>query len=170
MHRTSAFFVLGAAGLFLTQGLAADRFSLHPFHVSSDSGYFQLGLTGRVFLEGFFPGQDGSGLIAENANFLSGRASLFADVYLGKRLYATAEFRLDTGEALVTAGEGGYRVAVTMTLTAPGCGMGDILKEDAAAKLRVLPGVKEAHVEMTFDPPWEPSRMSDAARLALNMF
>lgn len=68
------------------------------------------------------------------------------------------------------AGEGRYRVDVTMTLTAPGCGMGDILKEDAAAKLRALPGVQEVHVEMTFDPPWEPSRMSDAARLALNMF
>jgi metal-sulfur cluster biosynthetic enzyme len=71
---------------------------------------------------------------------------------------------------IAAAGEGRYRVDVTMTLTAPGCGMGDILKEDAAAKLRALPGVQEVHVEMTFDPPWEPSRMSDAARLALNMF
>jgi probable FeS assembly SUF system protein SufT len=66
--------------------------------------------------------------------------------------------------------EGGYRVDVQMTLTAPGCGMGDILKEDAAAKIRALPGVKDARVDMVFDPPWEPSRMSDAARLALNMF
>lgn len=68
------------------------------------------------------------------------------------------------------AGGNRYRVEVTMTLTAPGCGMGDILKEDAAAKIRALPGVQDVHVEMTFDPPWEPSRMSDAARLALNMF
>lgn len=73
-------------------------------------------------------------------------------------------------ECRVSPARDGYRVDVTMTLTAPGCGMGDVLKEDAAAKIRALPGVREVHVEMTFDPPWEPSRMSDAARLALNMF
>jgi probable FeS assembly SUF system protein SufT len=67
-------------------------------------------------------------------------------------------------------GDGRHRVEVVMTLTAPGCGMGDVLKQDAAAKLRALPGVAEAEVEMVFDPPWDPSRMSDAARLALNMF
>jgi probable FeS assembly SUF system protein SufT len=66
--------------------------------------------------------------------------------------------------------DGRYRVEVVMTLTAPGCGMGDVLKEDAAAKIHALPGVAEAEVEMVFDPPWDPSRMSDAARLALNMF
>jgi len=56
-------------------------------------------LSGRAILEGYAPGQDGSGLIAESASFLSGRGSLFADVYLGSHLYATAEFRLDTGES-----------------------------------------------------------------------
>ena len=64
----------------------------------------------------------------------------------------------------------GFRVDVKMTLTAPGCGMGDILKEEAENKIRALPGVKEATVEMVVDPPWDPSRMSDAARLQLNMF
>jgi probable FeS assembly SUF system protein SufT len=63
-----------------------------------------------------------------------------------------------------------FRVDVKMTLTAPGCGMGDILKEEAETKIRALPGVREATVEMVVDPPWDPSRMSDAARLQLNMF
>jgi probable FeS assembly SUF system protein SufT len=64
----------------------------------------------------------------------------------------------------------GFRVDVKMTLTAPGCGMGDILKEEAETKIRALPGVKEAAVEMVMEPVWDPSRMSDAARLQLNMF
>jgi probable FeS assembly SUF system protein SufT len=66
--------------------------------------------------------------------------------------------------------EGGFTVHVTMTLTAPGCGMGDILKEDAENKIAALSGVKKHTVEMVVDPPWDPSRMSDAARLQLNMF
>ena len=66
--------------------------------------------------------------------------------------------------------EGGYKVDVTMTLTAPGCGMGDVLKEDAETKIGAIPGVKERTVELVVDPPWDPSRMSDVARLQLNMF
>jgi probable FeS assembly SUF system protein SufT len=66
--------------------------------------------------------------------------------------------------------EGGHRVDVQMTLTAPGCGMGEILKQDVERKIRSLPGVKEVHVELVFEPFWTPARMSEAARLELNMF
>ena len=62
---------------------------------------------------------------------------------------------------------GGYRVEVQMTMTAPGCGMGGILKEDVRHKVLGLSGVKEADVEVVWEPPWDPSRMSDAARLQL---
>ena len=72
--------------------------------------------------------------------------------------------------AVAPLGGNGFRVDVKMTLTAPGCGMGDVLKEEAEQKIRALAGVKEAAVEMVVDPPWDPSRMSDAARLQLNMF
>jgi len=65
---------------------------------------------------------------------------------------------------------GGSRVEVTMTLTAPGCGMGDIIAEDVRQKLLSVPNVKEASVEVVFDPPWDPSRMSDAARLEVGLF
>jgi probable FeS assembly SUF system protein SufT len=65
--------------------------------------------------------------------------------------------------------DGGFRVAVEMTLTAPGCGMGDILKDDAEAKIRAIPGVQECAVALVLEPPWDPSRMSDVARLQLNM-
>ena len=56
-----------------------------------------------------------------------------------------------------------------MSMTAPGCGMGDVLKEDARAKLLAVPGVREVDIELVWDPPWDPSRMSEAARLQLGM-
>jgi len=58
-------------------------------------------------------------------------------------------------------------VEVDMSMTAPGCGMGDVLKEDVRRKIQGLPGVQEVRVEVVWDPPWDPSRMSDAARLQL---
>jgi len=66
--------------------------------------------------------------------------------------------------------EGGYKVLVHMTLTAPGCGIGPVLVDDVRRKLLGTPGVKEAEVELVFDPPWDPSRMSEAARLQLGFF
>ena len=65
--------------------------------------------------------------------------------------------------------EGGQKVSVRFSLTAPGCGMGDVLRNDIRSKLMGLPDVKEADVEVAFDPPWDQSRMSDAARLQLGL-
>ena len=66
--------------------------------------------------------------------------------------------------------DGGHRVEIKMSMTAPGCGMGDVLREDALAMVRAVPGVSEVDVELVWDPPWDPSRMSDAARLQLGMY
>jgi probable FeS assembly SUF system protein SufT len=66
--------------------------------------------------------------------------------------------------------EGGVKVNIAMTLTAPGCGVGPVLVEDVRAKLARLPGVTEVDVQLVFDPPWEPSRMTEAARLMLGFF
>jgi metal-sulfur cluster biosynthetic enzyme len=54
-----------------------------------------------------------------------------------------------------------------MSLTAPGCGMSDVLKADVEKKLARLPEVKEVRVQVVFDPPWSPGRMSEAAKLQL---
>jgi probable FeS assembly SUF system protein SufT len=61
-------------------------------------------------------------------------------------------------------------VEVKMTLTAPGCGMGEILVDDAKDKIERIPTVREARVELVFDPPWNQSMMSEAARLQTGMF
>ena len=60
-------------------------------------------------------------------------------------------------------------VDVDMTLTAPGCGMGDVLVSDVRDKLEMIPTVAEADVELVFDPPWNRSMMSEAARLETGM-
>ena len=64
---------------------------------------------------------------------------------------------------------GGNKVDVKFTLTAPGCGMGDVLREDIKGKLLTIPGVTDADVQVVFDPPWSLQMMSDAAKLQLGM-
>jgi probable FeS assembly SUF system protein SufT len=61
----------------------------------------------------------------------------------------------------------GKKIDVEMSMTAPGCGMGNVLKAEVESKLSRLPEVKEVHVEVVFDPPWVPARMSEAAKLQL---
>ena len=62
-----------------------------------------------------------------------------------------------------------YRIEIDLTLTAPGCGMGQVLKDDVERKLLAVPCVAEAAVNIVFNPPWDPTRMSEAARLELGM-
>ena len=64
---------------------------------------------------------------------------------------------------------GGKSVKIKMTLTAPGCGMGPVLAHDVKGKIEALPGVNSAEVEVVFDPVWDRSMMSDAAKLQLGM-
>jgi probable FeS assembly SUF system protein SufT len=70
---------------------------------------------------------------------------------------------------LEEAEEGRRNVKIKMTLTAPGCGMGPVLASDVKGKIEALPGVKTAEVEVVFDPVWDRSMMSEAARLQLGM-
>lgn len=65
--------------------------------------------------------------------------------------------------------EGGNKLSVRFTLTAPGCGMGDYLREDVKAKLLNVPGVREVDAEVVFEPQWSQAMMSDAARLQLGL-
>jgi probable FeS assembly SUF system protein SufT len=67
-------------------------------------------------------------------------------------------------------GDGQRQINVRLTLTAPGCGMGDVLVQDIKQKLEIIPTVTAANVELVFDPPWNQSMMSEAARLQTGMF
>jgi FeS assembly SUF system protein len=61
-------------------------------------------------------------------------------------------------------------IEIEMTLTAPGCPVAGEMPKWVEDAVSAVPGVKETKVTLTFDPPWDQSRMSDEARLALNMF
>ena len=67
-------------------------------------------------------------------------------------------------------GDGSHRVQIKMSMTAPGCGMGDVLKNDARSRVQMVPGVSEVDVELVWDPPWDLSRLTDVARLELGMY
>ena len=66
-------------------------------------------------------------------------------------------------------GERGLKVAVKMTLTAQGCGMGPVIAADAKAKLEALPGVEGAEVEIVWDPAWNPRMISEEGRKQLGL-
>lgn len=61
-------------------------------------------------------------------------------------------------------------VAIDMTLTAPGCGMGPVLVGDVKHRVALVPNVKSVHVELVFDPPWHRDMMSEEAQLETGMF
>lgn len=65
--------------------------------------------------------------------------------------------------------QGGNKVEIQFTLTARGCGMGEILKLDIRNKILGVPGVREVDVELVWDPPWDQSMISGAAKLQLGM-
>jgi metal-sulfur cluster biosynthetic enzyme len=64
---------------------------------------------------------------------------------------------------------GDSAVDIQMTLTAPGCGMGQIIATDVKSRLEALPGVAEAHVDVVWEPPWSPQRISPAGRTKLGL-
>src|SRR5271170_1849101 len=65
--------------------------------------------------------------------------------------------------------EGGNRVDVRFTLTAPGCGMGEVLKRDIQGKVAHIPDVTQSNIEVVLDPPWNQGLMSVAAQLQLGL-
>ena len=62
-----------------------------------------------------------------------------------------------------------YRVDVAMTLTAPGCGMGPAIAEDAKNKILLVPGVSDADVRITWDPPWNQQMISEEGKMKLGL-
>ena len=69
----------------------------------------------------------------------------------------------------VEAKDGGHQVNVAMTLTAPGCGMGPAIAEDAKSKILLVPGVSLADVRITWEPPWNQSMISEEGKMKLGL-
>jgi len=69
----------------------------------------------------------------------------------------------------ITPAESGHKIEISMSMTAPGCGMGDVLKAEIESKLSRLPDVREVHAWIVFEPPWNVGMMSEAAKLQLGL-
>jgi probable FeS assembly SUF system protein SufT len=65
--------------------------------------------------------------------------------------------------------DGTHKVDVKMTLTAPGCGMGPVIADDARSKIMSLPGVSEATVDIVWDPPWNQDMISEEGKMVLGL-
>lgn len=65
--------------------------------------------------------------------------------------------------------EGGYKINMDMTLTAPGCGMGPAIADDAKGRLEKVPGVKEAEVKIVWDPPWNQDMITEEGKMVLGL-
>ncbi len=74
-------------------------------------------------------------------------------------------YNMDVGK--LDGPEGGFKVDVAMTLTAPGCGMGPAIAEDAKSKILLVPGVSTADVRITWEPPWNQSMISEEGKMKL---
>src|SRR5580693_3164489 len=70
---------------------------------------------------------------------------------------------------VVSAPATGTKVEVKMTLTAPGCGMGPSIAQDARSKILTIPGVADADVELVWDPPWNQHMISEAGKMKLGL-
>ena len=70
---------------------------------------------------------------------------------------------------LIKKDDGGTKVEVKMTLTAPGCGMGPAIAHDAQSKILSIDGIDEADVQLVWDPPWNQNMISEAGRMKLGM-
>ncbi len=71
--------------------------------------------------------------------------------------------------SLTKKDDGGTRVDVKMTLTAPGCGMGPAIAHDAQSKILTIDGIDEADVQLVWEPPWNQNMISEAGRMKLGM-
>lgn len=74
-------------------------------------------------------------------------------------------YSLETKETL----DDGHRVDMDMTLTAPGCGMGPAIAEDAKGHLELVPGVTEAQVNIVWDPPWNQDMITEEGKMILGL-
>jgi len=74
-------------------------------------------------------------------------------------------YSLESSERL----EGGHKVEMQMTLTAPGCGMGPVIADDAKTHLEGVPGVADAQVDIVWDPPWNQDMITEEGKMVLGL-
>ncbi len=137
--------------------------------VRTDHGLFRIARENAGALDGFVPaGETGAaapaGEFSERAVWEALKTCFDPEIPVN-----IVDLGLIYDLAIEQAADGGHVVEVKMTLTAPGCGMGPVIAEDARQKIAQLPEVKSARVHIVWDPQWAPQMISETGRKALGL-
>ncbi|MBL9203376.1 MAG: putative Fe-S cluster assembly protein SufT [Opitutaceae bacterium] len=136
--------------------------------VRTDGGLFRIAREDAAAIAGYTPATDAGGATAgefsEQAVWDALKTCFDPEIPVNiVDLGLIYDLAIEPGEA------GGRDVEVKMTLTAPGCGMGPVIAEDARQKIAALPTVGRARVHIVWDPQWTPQMISEAGRKALGL-
>jgi probable FeS assembly SUF system protein SufT len=149
--------------VFITQTLGGN------VTVRTDRGLFRIAREDAGAIEGFIPAAeepaaDAAGQFNEAAVWAALKTCFDPEIPVN-----IVDLGLVYDLAIEPAPAGGHSVEVKMTLTAPGCGMGPVIAEDARQKIAALPSVATARVHIVWDPQWAPQMISDAGRKILGL-
>lgn len=136
--------------------------------IRTDRGLFRIARQDAGAIDGYVPGAETAGPavgdFSEDAVWSALRTCFDPEIPVN-----IVDLGLIYDLAVEAAAGGGRSVEVKMTLTAPGCGMGPVIAEDARQKIAALPTVTQAKVHIVWDPQWTPHMISDAGRKALGL-
>jgi probable FeS assembly SUF system protein SufT len=139
--------------------------------VRADAGLCRIAREHVGHLEGYSPAEEGGRASATAASAFSEQAvwDALKTCYDPEIPVNIVDLGLVYDLSIGPAPAGGRQVEVKMTLTAPGCGMGPMIAEDARARIAALPGVESARVHIIWDPAWTPQMISDDGRKILGL-
>ena len=148
--------------VFITQTLGGN------VTVRTDQGLFQIAKENAALIEGYQPKDEAAAPVAgefsEEAVWAALRTCFDPEIPVN-----IVDLGLVYDLAIEKTPAGGHSIEVKMTLTAPGCGMGPVIAEDARAKIARLPTVEAAKVHIVWDPQWTPQMISDTGRKVLGI-
>lgn len=150
--------------VFVTQSLGGN------VTVRTDQGLFQIAREHAGLIEGFVPAAESAtaapapAAFSEEAVWESLKTCFDPEIPVN-----IVDLGLVYDLAIEQTPTGGHNVEVKMTLTAPGCGMGPVIAEDARGKIARLPTVESARVHIVWDPQWTPQMISDTGRKVLGI-
>ncbi|MFZ5495259.1 MAG: iron-sulfur cluster assembly protein [Verrucomicrobiota bacterium] len=148
--------------VFITQTLGGN------VTVRTDHGLFQIAKENAGLIEGYAAKEEAlapaAGDFSEEAVWAALKTCFDPEIPVN-----IVDLGLVYDLAIEKTPAGGHSVEVKMTLTAPGCGMGPVIAEDARSKIARLPTVESAKVHIVWDPQWTPQMISDTGRKVLGI-
>lgn len=148
--------------VFITQTLGGN------VTVRTDQGLFQIAKENAGLIEGYQPKEEAvapvGGEFSEEAVWAALKTCFDPEIPVN-----IVDLGLVYDLAIDKTPSGGHSIEVKMTLTAPGCGMGPVIAEDARSKIAQLPTVESAKVHIVWDPQWTPQMISDTGRKVLGI-